>query len=925
MANESVGKISLDLELTGDLSSQINAAASKIGEQLKTSIENINFKGIADNLSKSIKSSIDNSMKSVQAMIEKTINSALVGIKSIKVPVSFDIPKSFEIPKQKDTTKISQPRAPPIPKISTGINMEALKAQIDGLTKNLDIINAKIDQQKEKLAGLRESYEMALNPARKNKIQEQILQTEAKINSLTTASDKAGFKLSDLDKQFELLSTITKQATAGISAVDEKLKSTANAAIKSSNSLKSVNNSAKDSGKSFNNAHRPMNNFFGTMFKWGIVFPIISRGIFAVAGAIGDAFMANSQFSTSLTQIKTNLEVAFIPIYQAILPAINALMNALSISTAYIAAFVNALFGKTYQASYGAAKNLNTAVANMKNASKAAKEAKGTLSGFDQINQLQSNSGNASSSAVKAPELIAPAIDLSPSSSAMSEIQAKVDIFKNVLSTIFAPFKAAWSSDGQVVMASFKSAFDNIINLIKAIGQSLTTVWGKIGPQVAKTFIQILGSVGKVLDNLSRNLALIWDNGGNHLFQGIIKLGAKILELAGNIYSLFVAPLVNWFADIISPVIAKISDIIGGVADAFTKAIDTISNIIKGLHDTISAIITAVSDFKGGLEAVGIVLAALGIALLIYNADVIISTISMGAMSIAAGAWSIVSGIATIATTAFGVAVNFLTTPITLVILAIGALIAIGILLYKHWDEVKAVAANVWGWIKDMFQKFSDWLGGVFATDWSKHFGVLGDFLNAFLKNAQNIIDGIKKAFKGIIDFISGVFTGDWSRAWNGVKEIFSGIAGTFVGIMKAPLNGVIGLINGAITGLNKIKVPDWVPGIGGSGVNIPKIPYLARGGVISQPTLAMVGEAGKEAVMPLENNTGWIDTLASRINGSMNNQGTAQIVELLQAIVEILKGLGMDINLDGDKFGSLIIDLINGKNRQAGKNLIRV
>jgi hypothetical protein len=101
------------------------------------------------------------------------------------------------------------------------------------------------------------------------------------------------------------------------------------------------------------------------------------------------------------------------------------------------------------------------------------------------------------------------------------------------------------------------------------------------------------------------------------------------------------------------------------------------------------------------------------------------------------------------------------------------------------------------------------------------------------------------------------------------VKDIFGGVFNSLGGVVKAPINVIIDLLNGFISGLNQIKVPDWVPGVGGKGINIPKIPKLAHGGIATGPTVAMFGEAGREAVLPLENNTGWMDDLASKINGS--------------------------------------------------------
>ncbi|MPN26591.1 hypothetical protein SDC9_174016 [bioreactor metagenome] len=100
------------------------------------------------------------------------------------------------------------------------------------------------------------------------------------------------------------------------------------------------------------------------------------------------------------------------------------------------------------------------------------------------------------------------------------------------------------------------------------------------------------------------------------------------------------------------------------------------------------------------------------------------------------------------------------------------------------------------------------------------------------------------------------------------MKDFIKGITDSIEGFFKAMVNGVIRALNSMINGLNKLNVdiPDWVPGIGGKslGFNIPNIPYLAKGGIVDQPTLAMVGERGKEAVVPLENNTEWMDKLAS-------------------------------------------------------------
>lgn len=102
--------------------------------------------------------------------------------------------------------------------------------------------------------------------------------------------------------------------------------------------------------------------------------------------------------------------------------------------------------------------------------------------------------------------------------------------------------------------------------------------------------------------------------------------------------------------------------------------------------------------------------------------------------------------------------------------------------------------------------------------------------LDGMLKTAKDIIGNITNIFRNIIDFVKNVFTGDWKAAWENVKDIFKSIVDGLGNIFKAPLNFIIDGINGFLGGLNNIKIPDWVPGVGGKGFNIPKIPRLKVG-----------------------------------------------------------------------------------------------
>ena len=155
---------------------------------------------------------------------------------------------------------------------------------------------------------------------------------------------------------------------------------------------------------------------------------------------------------------------------------------------------------------------------------------------------------------------------------------------------------------------------------------------------------------------------------------------------------------------------------------------------------------------------------------------------------------------------------------------------------------------------------------------------IITSVLGAAIQTVAPIVEGLQTVFQGLIDFITGVFSGNWSDAWNGVVTAFGGIWDTVVGLVKAPINGVIGLVNGAIRALNGISVtiPDWVPGIGGDtfGVNLPTIPLLAAGGFTDGVSIA--GEEGMEAVISFDKkyrdkNIG-IWEQAGRMLGVLNN-----------------------------------------------------
>lgn len=154
------------------------------------------------------------------------------------------------------------------------------------------------------------------------------------------------------------------------------------------------------------------------------------------------------------------------------------------------------------------------------------------------------------------------------------------------------------------------------------------------------------------------------------------------------------------------------------------------------------------------------------------------------------------------------------------------------------FDAIKKLIENV---LKPAFEFVFDKIIKPLIKD---TFGAIVDMWNKTLK----------PCFEGICDFINGVFTGNWKKAWEGIKSIFKGVFDGLENLAKRPINAIIGAVNGMIRGLNKIKLPEWVPGLGGKGINIPEIPKLATGGIAVKSTLANIGEAGTEAIVPLSN-----------------------------------------------------------------------
>lgn len=153
--------------------------------------------------------------------------------------------------------------------------------------------------------------------------------------------------------------------------------------------------------------------------------------------------------------------------------------------------------------------------------------------------------------------------------------------------------------------------------------------------------------------------------------------------------------------------------------------------------------------------------------------------------------------------------------------------------------------------LQPCLKAIGDFINNVLAPAFKFVFNnVIGPVVDSCFKLIKDLWNKtLKPVLTGISSFLEGTFTGNWRKVWNGLKNIVSGVFNGLISVVKAPINSIIGMVNRMIGGLNTIKIPDWVPLLGGKGINIPKIPMLAKGTDYFEGGVAIVGEEGPELV----------------------------------------------------------------------------
>ncbi len=458
-------------------------------------------------------------------------------------------------------------------------------------------------------------------------------------------------------------------------------------------------------------------------------------------------------------------------------------------------------------------------------------KAKQKLAGFDEINTLPSASGAAAGvgagespfAAVENPEYAI----TEPDTSWIDKVKNKLASIKDAMQPLFDFFKGL----GEAVMKAYaliKPEIDKLIATFKRIWEELRPflepviefIMGSLLPFLQKAIVVIGEIIAAIISLVDLFINVIWDKLLKpflatliiHILPVLIDLGTKVLEIIETVTE-EIKKIIELFVNDVAPLLdgwVKIWQDTWGIIhekwETYGKPIfDGLQEAIKNASENFQNAWTTV--IKPALDN------------LMKNIDWL---------------WSehikpLVDNIG-----------DF-----------VGKLAIFALDIYNNF------ISPIISWVTKLFgpqiSSTIQFIGNIFTTV----FSIVADVLNTFVS-----------VLTGVIDFISGVFSGDWEKAWQGVQDIFGAMFDGMVSIGKGALNIIIDLINGITSGISSIAEGlSNIPGMSwAASIDIPRIPKLAHGGIVEQPTLATIGDAGAEAIVPLERNTGWIDVLADKL-----------------------------------------------------------
>lgn len=786
-------------------------------------------------------------------------------------------------------------------------------AGIRELDEELDKIWADMDRINKKQEQMRKSGSAYMNP------------TDLKDYKVTQS------KLLAEEQKLENMNSRLNTSYAGIKNNIQKYQKSL---FKTDSATKKVTNSTSKLGKSVRNTQLSMGRMLATSVLFSTVFRIIS----AVTSGIGEGVNNLAQHSgtvnnslsamiSSLERLKNAFATAFAPIIHVVSPIISAFIDMLARAVTYVGMFFAALTGQSsftkavaVQKDYAAAlQDTAGSAQDAADAMEDAEKAKNSyLSGLDEVNRYQSDkgSGSAGTSGPSAGGGGLSPSDMFETVPIENNIKNLADKLKKIFGEIFKPFKEAWEKEGEATIKAANYAFSSLGNLAKSVGKSMMSVWTNgTGTKMLSTMLQIGQNVLKTVGNIARQLEIAWNKNevGTAIIQAIADAFQKVLDFVKRITK----STSEWAAELdFYPLLVSIKNLIESLSPIIEAIGDFLADLYKNIvlpflkwliETALPLIINAVSAIFSFLEEHKWIIDAIGVSLIgAFAAEKIVPLI----MSIIAGVMnfvSVIKGLIALLTGSGGLiggikAIGTVLGTGGIWGIAIGAAIAVGVLLIKNWDKIKAAATRLKEWVVEKTRKLKEdvvnaFMGlkekasnilNIFAefinTTWDKIKNTTTTIVNAVKDGAINgfnllkqkvsgVMDsvktkissvwtGIKKTFSDVISWIKNTFTDAWSRAWNRVKSIFSNVFNGLSKLVKKPINAVIGIVNGAISAINgaisgiesAVSFGPWeIPtpwgtrtiGFSASFPRVPSVPYLASGAVIPPRSefLAVLGD----------------------------------------------------------------------------------
>ena len=483
------------------------------------------------------------------------------------------------------------------------------------------------------------------------------------------------------------------------------------------------------------------------------------------------------------------------------------------------------------------------------------------------------------------------------------------EALSNTLSDIAPIFESAEQAINDM-SDSISRVYDNYIRpsiessteAISGLVDTIVNGWNTYIQPVIKKFGQ--GFSDTISNHISPFIQKVLDMIASfqEMSQVINAYLAPVISFIVDLLIRILAPAVEYIVEVFRVLFNTAADILGGVADFLKGVFDIItgiltgdmSKIFDGFTETGDAIMNILSTILTGLLDLTVAVlkfiwdTVVAIFQGIWDGIVaIFSPVAEWFAGVFQAAWDGIVAIFTDLATWFG----------------------------ERWTEVTTALSNVGTWFTDMFQKAWNGLTGIFANigtwfgeRWNDVTTALANVATWFGSIFKTAFEAVKNAFSTIGSFFSGVWTTVKNIFVNAGQMVGSAVGGAFrsavnavLGTIENVVNGFIGMINGVIGMINKI------PGVSLGSIGYVSLPRLARGGIVDSPTVAMIGEAGKEVVMPLEN-TGFLQTMGRVVGGAVVNALGGGLTQSSG-----FTGSGdIVIQIGGHEFGRVAIQEIN-------------